>query len=231
MTQLSPTHPEIIARAIVAACKVYGDDPEAAVTTSSGWKRRSLNCAVFGIATAANVYPTVVMTALKMGKSSAYQAKQNATDIWWQASRAAELAVAPYVTWKPAQEPPAPPAAAGPPKRPLSAPRPHSAAAAALLKARGAAKAADFCGVAKFNQAPVAFKRPLPKSPISIGDRIMAELSNKPLAAPTLATLLGEKENIISQALSALVHERQAEPGEVPPNGERYRVYRPLEGA
>lgn len=231
MNRLAPTHPEIIARAVVAACKVYGDDPEAAITTSSGWKRRSLNCAVFGIATAANVYPTVIMTALKMGKSSAYQAKQNAADIWWRAVRAAELAVVDVVQLKIPQAPPAPEPIAGPPKRPLPTPRPHSEAAAALLKSRGAAKAADFCGVAKFNQAPVAYKRPAPASPISIGDRIMAELANKPLSAPALASILGEKENIVCQALSVLVHERYAAVGEVPDTGERYRVYRALEAA
>ena len=57
-----------------------------------------------------------------------------------------------------------------------------------------------------FRAAPVRFintERGLPP----IGERILAELSQRPLSTMTLATVLGEKEAIVGQALSVLRYE------------------------
>jgi hypothetical protein len=57
-----------------------------------------------------------------------------------------------------------------------------------------------------FRAAPVRFiqqDRDLPP----IGQRILAELTQRPLSTMTLATVLGEKEAIVGQALSVLRYE------------------------
>lgn len=66
---------------------------------------------------------------------------------------------------------------------------------------------------------------PAPTESETLGDRILRELSAKPLSAASLATLLGEKELLVSMQLSAFAHEGRVEAGPVGDRGLRYRVW------
>lgn len=63
----------------------------------------------------------------------------------------------------------------------------------------------------------------------TLGDRMLRELSAKPLSCPSLATLLGEKELLVSMQLSAFAHEGRVEAGPVGDRGLRYRVWSVLD--
>lgn len=71
---------------------------------------------------------------------------------------------------------------------------------------------------------PIVFASP-PTESETLGDRILRELSAKPLSAASLATLLGEKELLVSMQLSAFAHEGRVEAGPVGDRGLRYRVW------
>lgn len=72
--------------------------------------------------------------------------------------------------------------------------------------------------------APIVFAS-APTESETLGDRILRELSAKPLSAASLATLLGEKELLVSMQLSAFAHEGRVEAGPVGDRGLRYRVW------
>lgn len=76
--------------------------------------------------------------------------------------------------------------------------------------------------------APIVFAAP-PTESETLGDRILRELSAKPLSAASLATLLGEKELLVSMQLSAFAHEGMVEAGPVGDRGLRYRVWSVVE--
>lgn len=76
--------------------------------------------------------------------------------------------------------------------------------------------------------APIVFAAP-PTESETLGDRILRELSAKPLSAASLATLLGEKELLVSMQLSAFAHEGRVEAGPVGDRGLRYRVWSVVE--
>lgn len=62
----------------------------------------------------------------------------------------------------------------------------------------------------------------------TLGDRILRELSAKPLSTCSLATLLGEKELLVSMQLSAFAHQGLVEAGPVGERGLRHRVWSSL---
>lgn len=79
----------------------------------------------------------------------------------------------------------------------------------------------------KFNfssATPIVFAAP-PVETETLGDRILRELSAKPLSCPSLATLLGEKEQLVSFNLAAFAHEGRVVAGPVGDRGLRYRVW------
>jgi len=57
-----------------------------------------------------------------------------------------------------------------------------------------------------FRSAPIRFD-PTPRDQPAIGDRILSELNKRPLSTMSLSSVIGEKEAIVGQALSALRYE------------------------
>jgi hypothetical protein len=67
--------------------------------------------------------------------------------------------------------------------------------------------------------------RPVKVSDAPVTDRIMAQLRDRALSAPTLAYLVDAKEMAVSDALKCLRFEGLVMPGETPEAGERHRVW------
>lgn len=94
-------------------------------------------------------------------------------------------------------------------------------------KAAHATTAPDSVIAPRFNfgaATPIVFAAPRIETE-TLGDRILRELSAKPLSACSLATLLGEKELLVSMQLSAFAHEGKVEAGPVGDRGLRHRVW------
>ncbi|MES3028519.1 MAG: hypothetical protein V4820_11775 [Pseudomonadota bacterium] len=74
-------------------------------------------------------------------------------------------------------------------------------------------------------QHPAFFAPPTRLQDEPLSDRILRELSAKPLSCPSLATLLGVNERLVSLQLSFFAHEGRVEAGPVGDRGLRYRVW------
>jgi hypothetical protein len=74
---------------------------------------------------------------------------------------------------------------------------------------------------------------PMRDAPVSapLRDRLIAALRARPMAAPTLASMLGEKEAIVTLSLAGLRHEGVVRPGDPPPAGPRFRPFHLAEAA
>jgi len=67
------------------------------------------------------------------------------------------------------------------------------------------------------------------REPDLLADRILGQLTNKPLSPRTLAVLCDAKEFVVDQALSLLAHAGRIRPGDMPDGGARDRVWRIVE--
>lgn len=75
------------------------------------------------------------------------------------------------------------------------------------------------------HHAPVNFKGPeKPAAPLP--DRITAALRMRAMSAPSLASVLGEKELHVSIQLAALAHAGEVEAGMAADVGQRHRLWR-----
>lgn len=76
----------------------------------------------------------------------------------------------------------------------------------------------------QLHYAPIVFAAPRVETE-TLGDRILRELSAKPLSCPTLATLLGVNEELVSRQLRVFEHEGLVVSGSVDDRGQRYRSW------
>lgn len=72
-------------------------------------------------------------------------------------------------------------------------------------------------------------REPAPPRPVveisTLGDRVLVELSSRPLCVVSMASILGVNEQAVSLQLSFLAHEGRVEAGTVGDRGLRYRVW------
>lgn len=176
----TPVTADLIAVAIIAAARVYGDNPEKTLTGGGG-QRRALAPALCAVAnqTGQPIKRLCRMTGIYASNVST--ARRYATPAFSDAM---------------------------------------TAAGSVLLK--------------DALQRSAAVKRPLrlivqraePPSPLTMTGRVLKVICERPLPAPTMAIVLGTKETEVTTALSILRQQGRAEPGETPPEGERWRVWR-----
>jgi len=76
----------------------------------------------------------------------------------------------------------------------------------------------------QLHYAPIVFAAPRVETE-TLGDRILRELSAKPLSCPSLATLLGVNEELVSRQLRVFEHEGLVVSGSVDDRGQRYRSW------
>lgn len=72
--------------------------------------------------------------------------------------------------------------------------------------------------------APIVFAAPKLETE-TLGDRVLRELSAKPMSSCSMATLLGEKENLVELQLGIFAHEGRVVAGPVGERGRRYRIW------
>lgn len=176
-----PVTADMMALAIVAAARVYGDNPIKTLTGGGG-QRRALAPALYAVA---NQTGQPIKRLCRI------------TGIY--ASNVSTARRAPTPQFSDAM----------------------SAAGSELLKhalSRSAAIGSRY--------RPPATHQADPPSPLTMTGRVLKVVGERPVSAPTMAIILGTKENEITTALSILRQQGRVEPGETPANGERWRVWR-----
>jgi hypothetical protein len=214
MSELPPLTADVIARAIVAAARSYGDDPVVAMTTKTGTVRRALAPAMYGVREATGWPMRQLARVMRMDGPTMRRARLNGGEKFTRAQAAAVTALT-------SGELPAPPvetpedrrlamlAQAVRAKPAVVVPTPHRVAPGP---------------VTAYVAGPVYRAAPTGK-PIVLRDKIMAQLVDAPSTAPSLAILTGAKELAVSETLRVMEHEGAVLARPVPPEGKRYREW------
>lgn len=202
-----PLTPDIAARAIIASAVTLGLDPVEACVSRAGPRRQPLApaAAALGevlsldgdrIATIFGVSPTTMKAHRTHPTRPFLRAKASAEDAIRYALRGVEIASRAEAKRDIA-----------PPPEPTPPPTPRRFIAAALDEATP--------------------PKPAPPVPVlSIGGRILAELSARALSTIALSSVLGEKELTVTQALSVLRQEGQVAADQPDERGARHRLWR-----
>lgn len=214
---------ELIARAVIAAAKAYGDDPLKAVAGTGRYERRALTAAVSGLDRAG--VPDWRRTARSLGMTvqAVISARTRAQPHFIAAEKAARRA-ARYAQWRP------------------------EAAAAVVAAAQVVASEAEGANGVHLRMTPgervdIAPKPPLrpilrldipsatefaPSTPSgpTLTARILGTLAEGPRAPQTLATLLDAKEALVGQSLRVLLHGGQVVAEPLTDKGLRGQMWR-----
>lgn len=220
----------VIARAVVASARSYGKHPLDAFEARSGAVRRPITAAALGLHLGLKVPISRAARLLGCAPNAVSQARGRQEPAFLRAVEAAKVAArTAHHGCAPFQAPPEPPPA---PAKPSTADllakaiRERARATPAPVETRPAPEPRRDAP-----HAPVRFQSPPVLTELTIGARILRELSERPLSGASLASVLGEKENIVLQALSVLRHEGRIACDAPPPEGERYKAWRVVEGA
>lgn len=203
-----PLTADLIAVAIVAAARSYGDDPVRAFMARGGPKRRSLTPAAEALAFLTQVPITRLSPMLKIAPRGCARARVNGGPGYMQAFARAEAAIRA--------------ALAGSDQVEVAAPAPAPASPAAdeeLVETGGCAppivvRRADpppepprrAPGPLTSWISPAPGLPTLPEAERPLGDRILDVLADGSATPMGLASILGVKESLVSQSLSVLRH-------------------------
>ena len=185
-------HPDMFARAIIAAAGHLDKDPVEAVRDHV---QKVLVPAAYGIITALGCKPSKIGPILNVDNRAIMRAQSCSASPFWKAAEAAELAVHSYLTARGAILGPTPAARRAAEDRP-----------ARQVRVAPAAK-------------PPA---PPPNADGALRDRILYVMKDGPITSVSLASLLGAKESAVAMDLSCLRYEGSIVRGAPPEAGERH---------
>jgi hypothetical protein len=212
-----PLTADLVARAIIAAARAYGDDPVISVTSISTQKRRALSPALSGLNYALDIPLDRLCAIFGMKKSSIHVAR--APSVRKPAFTAAEQAA--MAAAGGAAPEPAPPSPEPPLRIPVEFDEPQlPAAPAAPADARidvepggcappvqvGPAKRGPAGPVSSWLQMPQPVRTEALGSERLLADLVFEALAGGPLNSMSLSTLIDRKEMAVSSALNQLAH-------------------------
>lgn len=200
---------DVIAWAVVAAARAWGDEPERACIGQGRTDRRALPAAIVGLARASGAQEAMLARLLSLSPATLRAAKANRKGAF-VAAEAAAFEAARLVLEDDLQdrdgEGEAEPAAAETPP----APEPPPAAAAPAYQGPRHAP-------------PVNFRREAERviGEMTLSDRILAALAKGPGTSRGLSVVLDAKELLVARCLSTLSHAGAIKAGPMPESGQR----------
>lgn len=210
LTRPRPLTAELVARAIVAAARAYGDDPVRAMTGEAPIIRRALAPAAAGLVAAGLVREGRISKLLGLGESVMGNARRRASEPYLRAARAAEAALhaaasrairVPVEFDTPMIEPPV------------------GATVVEFVEPGGCAPP-----VGVVRTAPPKPRRTI--TPVAARREVLRILAIEPCTAPELMEVLGLSEAQVRQALRELAEDRAVNHDALTAEGWRVQTWR-----
>jgi len=203
-----PLTADLVARAVVASARAYGDDPVRCFMAQGGPCRRSMSPAAEALSRATRIPYLRLAPLLGIAPRGSARARANGGAAYERAFAAAEAAVLGAVP--PTLPPPTTPVQTAPPVAGLGSvtPGPRRAPAGALTS---------------WYTPMIGAPSSLPIGERPLADRIVEVLHDGSATSMGLASILGAKESLVGQSLSALAHVGVVEAGEIPEEGVRHQ--------
>lgn len=211
---------DMVARAVIAAARIYGDDP-LEVLQASTMKRRAVVAAASALEASGLVRFKELAPMLAIRSTTVHHARKAARPRFLRAAGAATRAIE-YSRWRPD-------AAASVVAAPPAIPRATAVEAAASVRDLHAEIArplrAQSGGMLSAMVRPTYSPPAGPPPERSLGDRILDELADGPVSAAGLATRLDVKELPVSQTIRALAQAGHLVGGDIPFEGRRFQKW------
>ncbi|WP_374572570.1 hypothetical protein [Phenylobacterium sp.] len=220
---------------MIASARAYGDDPVRALTAQRGPRRRCLPAAVAALSDGTGRSVPPIADILKILANSVWRARRAGGAAFDQAYDRARDAIdaALAVQALAALANSSPDDAAG--SRPDAETPTDPSPPASERPAEGVPQGPKSKPVGRIlmdtPRATAFHATPDRTAGAPLTSRILAHLADRDWSAPALATVLGEKELVVTQALKQLVAEGRASADEAPFEGARFRRWRLAGGA
>lgn len=197
LTLAAPLTADLVARAVIAAARSYGDDPVHAMTSTARFGRRALAAAASGVARAMEVSPIRAARILQIKDTNVYTARARASADFVAAELAATRAVE-FAAWRPQ--------AAEDDAAALEGEEPLAMVQVEVIEP-GPRTALPGPAAARMRPSPPPSDARGASVSSPIRDLILKALAERPLNTMSLAYLVDSKEMAVSSTLVQLEHE------------------------